>query len=215
MRLLLLGAPGVGKGTQSKLLVEKFKIPQISTGDMLREAIKANSSLGIKAKSFMDKGSLVPDDVIIDLAAERIRASDCTNGFILDGFPRTIAQAEALDRLLAEKHISLDHVIEITVSQTNLVERLSNRVICRNCGSVYNKLTNPPKISNVCDKCGGEVYQRSDDTRDAIVQRLKVYENETAPLRDYYRGKKQLTHVNGEQPVAQVYQNILTLLEHK
>lgn len=215
MRLLLLGAPGVGKGTQSKLLVEKFKIPQISTGDMLREAIKANSSLGIKAKSFMDKGSLVPDDVIIDLAAERIRASDCTNGFILDGFPRTIAQAEALDRLLAEKHISLDHVIEITVSQTNLVERLSNRVICRNCGSVYNKLTNPPKISNVCDKCGGEVYQRSDDTRDAIVQRLKVYENETAPLRDYYRGKKQLTHVNGEQPVAQVYQNILTLLERQ
>ncbi|NUM80764.1 adenylate kinase [bacterium] len=215
MRLLLLGAPGVGKGTQSKLLVEKFKIPQISTGDMLREAIKANSALGIKAKSFMDKGSLVPDDVIIDLAAERIRASDCANGFILDGFPRTIAQAEALDRLLAEKHISLDHVIEITVSQTNLVERLSNRVICRNCGSVYNKLTNPPKVSNVCDKCGGEVYQRSDDTRDAIVQRLKVYENETAPLRDYYRGKKQLTHVNGEQPVAQVYQNILTLLERQ
>lgn len=213
MRLLLLGAPGVGKGTQSKLLVEKFKIPQISTGDMLREAIKANSSLGIKAKSFMDKGSLVPDDVIIDLAAERIRASDCTNGFILDGFPRTIAQAEALDRLLAEKHIGLDHVIEITVSQTNLVERLSNRVICRNCGSVYNKLTNPPKVSNVCDKCGGEVYQRSDDTRDAIVQRLKVYENETAPLRDYYRNKKQLTHVNGEQPVTQVYQNVLTLLD--
>ncbi|MBX7151784.1 adenylate kinase [bacterium] len=215
MRLLLLGAPGVGKGTQSKLLVEKFKIPQISTGDMLREAIKANSSLGIKAKSFMDKGSLVPDDVIIDLAAERIRASDCANGFILDGFPRTIAQAEALDRLLNEKNIGLDHVIEIAVSQTNLVERLSNRVICRNCGSVYNKLTNPPKVSNVCDKCGGEVYQRSDDTREAIVQRLKVYENETAPLRDYYRNKKQLTHVNGEQPVAKVYQDIVTLLEHQ
>ncbi len=212
MRLLLLGAPGVGKGTQAKLLMAKFHIPQISTGDMLREVIKNNSLLGQKAKQFMDKGKLVPDDVIIDLVEERLKSADAQKGFILDGFPRTIPQAEALDRLLHNMRIAMDVVMDIRVPEKNLIERLSNRLICRNCGTVYNKITHPPKKAGVCDVCGGEIYQRSDDTREAIEHRLKVYETETAPLRDYYESNGKLSDIDGEQPEETVHSNILAVL---
>ncbi len=213
MRLLLLGAPGVGKGTQSKLLVDEFNIPQISTGDMLREAIKKNSDLGMKAKSFMDSGRLVPDDLIIDLVEERLKQKDAQYGFILDGFPRTIPQAEALDHLLGRMNIKIDAVIDINVHHEKLIERLSSRMICRNCGWVYNKVSSKPKIEGMCDRCGGEIYQRSDDAPEAIANRLKVYEKETAPLREYYRKKGQLNAIDGELPMGTVYKKILAILE--
>ncbi len=213
MRLLLLGAPGVGKGTQSKLLVEEFNIPQISTGDMLREAIKKNTNLGVKAKGFMDQGQLVPDDLIIALVEERLKEKDAHYGFILDGFPRTIPQAEALDSLLEKMNIMIDAVIDINVRHDSLINRLSNRIICKNCGWVYNKLSSKPKVEGVCDRCGGEIYQRSDDAPEAISNRLKVYEKETAPLREYYRKKGKLHAIDGEMPMGAVYKKILAILE--
>ncbi len=212
MRLLLLGAPGVGKGTQAKLLVEKYNIPQISTGDMLREAIKQDTPLGRKAKSFMDRGALVPDDLIIGLVEERLGKTDAKTGFILDGFPRTIHQAQALDRLLEKLDIALDLVIDISVQQENLIERLSNRMVCKRCGAVYNRISLRPRVDFVCDKCGGEIYQRSDDTRQAIETRLQVYEKETAPLRGYYAECGKLHYLNGDQTVETVHREIVGLL---
>lgn len=212
MRLLLLGAPGVGKGTQSKILVDRLGIVQISTGDMLREAIKNQTDVGRKAKTFMDAGKLVPDDIIIDLARLKIQSTECRRGFILDGFPRTINQAESLDRLLKELNIGLDAVIDIRVDSQKLIDRLGSRIICKNCGAVYNRLTHPPKVDHVCDKCGGEVYQRSDDTPDAIRLRLKVYEDETAHLRAYYQAKGRLTEIDGDRDIEAVSRDILSLL---
>jgi len=212
MRLLLLGAPGVGKGTQSKILVDRLGIIQISTGDMLREAIKNETEIGLKAKTYMDQGKLVPDDVIIDLARAKIQSPECQKGFILDGFPRTLNQAQSLDRLLADLHIELDAVVDITVTPQRLIDRLSNRIICRHCGAVYNLLTNPPRQANVCDKCAGEVYQRSDDTPDAIRHRLQVYEAETSPLRHYYEAKGKLTTLDGDRTIDEVNRDILSLL---
>ncbi len=213
MRVLLLGAPGVGKGTQSKLLQETFTIPQISTGDMLREALRQNTPLGVQAKTFMDRGSLVPDDLITDLVRERLGRDDTKRGFILDGFPRTIHQAESLDRLLSEFHIGLDLVLDISVPVDDMIERLANRLTCRSCGALYNRISLRPKVENVCDKCGGEIYQRSDDTREAIAHRLKVYEKETAPLRGYYAQCGKLHHLNGNQTVETVHRDILRLIE--
>lgn len=214
MRLMLLGAPGVGKGTQSRKLTDTFKIPQISTGDMLREAIRKNTPLGIEAKSYMDNGRLVPDDLIIALVEERLKADDALKGFILDGFPRTLPQAEALERSLQKMQIKLDAVIDFNVPYENLVERLATRLVCRNCGTVYNIITHPPKKENICDVCGGETYQRSDDKREAIENRLKVYENETAPLRDFYKSLGKLSYLNGEQTEEQVYNDIIAII-HK
>lgn len=213
MRLLLLGAPGVGKGTQSKLLQDQHNIPQISTGDMLREAIRNNTPLGIKAKEFMDKGALVPDDVIIHLVKDRLEKADTKPGFILDGFPRTIHQARSLDRLLEELRIGIDLVLDIAVPSEDLIERLANRLICRTCGAVYNRISLRPKTDNICDKCGGEIYQRTDDTREAIATRLKVYEKETAPLRGYYADCGKLHHVNGDQTVDAVHRDIIRLIQ--
>jgi adenylate kinase len=212
MRLLLLGAPGVGKGTQSKMLVEKFTIPQISTGDMLREAIKNNSPLGIKAVNFMNEGRLVPDDVIIGLVHEKLKSHHCRHGFILDGFPRTVAQAEALDGILLELKIQLDAVIDITVSKKHLFERLTNRLICKQCGEVFNKITKPPKDIHICDLCSGKLFQRPDDQPDAIETRFNVYEAETAPLRDYYAKTGKIKHIDGDQTMDTVFQKILEFL---
>ncbi len=212
MRLLLLGAPGVGKGTQARKLVETLKIPQISTGDMLREALKHNTPLGIQAKSFMDSGKLVPDDLIIALVEERLAKSDAEKGFILDGFPRTLPQAEALERSLQKMKIKLDAVIDFHVPHAAIVERLSNRLVCRNCGTVFNKLTHPPKKEEVCDVCGGEIYQRTDDRREAIEKRLSVYETETAPLRDYYRSVGKLTYLDGEKEEDKVFEDIMAIV---
>ncbi len=212
MRLLLLGAPGVGKGTQSKILVDRLGIVQISTGDMLRDAIKNQTAIGMKAKTYMDQGKLVPDDVIIDLARAKIQSPECQNGFILDGFPRTLNQAQSLDRLLADLKVTLDLVVDITVDPQKLIDRLSHRIICKNCGAVYNLLTHPPKADKICDRCGGPVYQRSDDTPEAIRHRLQVYESETSPLRDYYQAKGKLTAIDGDRPVDEVNRDILALL---
>ena len=213
MRLLLLGAPGVGKGTQARKLVEAYKIPQISTGDMLREAIKNNTPLGVQAKSFMDSGKLVPDDLIIALVEERLAEADAQKGFILDGFPRTLPQAESLETSLIKMQIKLDAVIDFNVSHDDIVERLSNRLVCKNCGTVYNRVTHPPKRDNICDFCGGEIYQRSDDRREAIERRLKVYETETAPLRDFYKSIGKLAYLNGEKEEEEVFQDILAIIK--
>lgn len=213
MRLLLLGAPGVGKGTQARKLVDALQIPQISTGDMLREAIKKNTPLGLEAKTYMDSGKLVPDDLIIALVEERLKAPDAQKGFILDGFPRTLPQAESLERSLKKMQIKLDAVIDFNVSHDDIVERLSNRLVCKNCGTVYNRVTHPPKKEKICDKCGGEIYQRSDDRREAIEKRLVVYETETAPLRDYYKSIGKLTYLNGEKGEEEVFQDILAIIK--
>ncbi len=215
MRLILLGAPGVGKGTQSKMLVAHYAIPQVSTGDMLREAIKNNTPLGAKAMTFMNDGLLVPDDIIIGIVHEKLKSHHCKHGFILDGFPRTGAQAEALDKILHELKVELDAVIDIVVSKENLISRMINRLTCKACGETYNKLTLKPKVENVCDKCGGILYQRADDTREAIENRFKAYEKETEPLRSHYLKTGKLKQIDGEKSVQEVFESIVQLLPYK
>lgn len=186
MKLVLLGPPGAGKGTQAKKMIEKYQIPQISTGDMLRQAIKDGTTLGKEAKAFMDQGELVPDEVILNIVKERIKAADCQNGYIFDGFPRTVAQAEALDAILAGLSTPLDAVVSIEVPEDNVVKRLSGRRTCKSCGMLYHLLYNPPKKEGQCDNCGSVLFQRDDDNEITIRQRLAVYTRQTAPLIDYY-----------------------------
>jgi len=212
MNIIMLGPPGAGKGTQAKMMVEKFGIPQISTGDMLRAAVKEGTELGRRAKEYMDRGELVPDEVVIGIVKERLAQPDCNKGFILDGFPRTIPQAEALDKVLGELGKKIEYVINIVVPQKDLLTRLTGRRTCRKCGAMYHVLFNPPKKEGVCDKCGGELYQRDDDKEDTIIQRLKVYEDQTAPLIEYYRGKGVLYDVDGTGPIQGIFQQILKIL---
>ncbi len=209
MRLILFGPPGVGKGTQAQILSEKFKIPHISTGDMLREAVKNQTELGLKAKSYMDKGELVPDDVMIGIIKEVLSSEKCKNGFILDGFPRTIPQAEALDRIFNELNIKLDFVISIEVDDEEIVKRLTNRRVCRNCGAVFNLLIDRIPEDNRCPRCGGELYQRSDDNPEVIKNRLKVYRESTQVVLDYYAKKGILKTVNGIGEINQITKKIL------
>ncbi len=197
MRVILLGAPGAGKGTQSKRLVEKYGIPQVSTGDILRAALKNETSLGLKAKSFMDKGELVPDEVVIGIIEERLAENDCQKGFILDGFPRTVAQADALESMLQGMAQSIETVISMNVEQQELIERLSGRRICSNCGQGYHVKFNAPSKNGICDKCGDNLYQRDDDREDTIKERLKVYDNQTSPLINYYNDKGLLSVIDG------------------
>lgn len=197
MNLILLGPPGAGKGSQGKSLAEKYTIPQISTGDILRAAVRDKTDLGIKAKSYMDKGALVPDNLVVEIVAERLKKSDCNGGFILDGFPRNILQAEAVERMLAQFGKRIDHVINIEVSRKEIVKRLSGRRVCRNCGEGYHIIFNPPLDDKKCDKCGGELYQREDDREDTIETRMKVYEEQTAPLIDFYKKKDFLVSIDG------------------
>ncbi|MFC1553202.1 adenylate kinase [candidate division KSB1 bacterium] len=213
MRLILLGAPGVGKGTQAKQIEEKYQIPQISTGDILRAALKEGTELGLKAKEFMNKGELVPDEIIINLIRERLQEKDCENGFILDGFPRSTPQAEALDVLLKNLNIPLDAVVSIDVPEDEIVRRLVSRRLCRNCGKDYNTITNPPPADMVCTDCGGEIYQRDDDKEATIRNRLTVYTNSTAPLVSFYESKGLLKDVNGMQKTEEVYNSIIKILE--
>ncbi|SHN52568.1 adenylate kinase [Desulfitobacterium chlororespirans] len=215
MRAILMGPPGAGKGTQAADLITRYHIPHISTGDMFRAAIKAGTALGMKAKEYMDAGSLVPDEVTIGIVAERLAEPDCSKGFLLDGFPRTVAQADALDKILTQLKMNLDGVINIEVPEAKLLERLTGRRICRQCGGTYHMVFNPPAAEAVCDKCGGELYQRSDDTLETAKNRLQVYNDQTQPLIDYYREKGLLKEINGDQDIAQVLQDIVDAMEHK
>lgn len=213
MRAILMGPPGAGKGTQAADLIKRYQIPHISTGDMFRAAIKAGTALGIKAKEYMDAGSLVPDEVTIGIVAERLAEPDCSKGFLLDGFPRTVTQADALDKILVHLQMTLDGVLNIEVDEEKLIERLTGRRICRQCGATYHMVLNPPATDNVCDQCGGELYQRSDDTLETAKNRLQVYNDQTQPLIEYYREEGLLLDINGDQEIAKVLQDIVEALE--
>ena len=208
MNLILLGPPGAGKGTQASSLVKDYGVPQISTGDALRAAVKAGSALGARAKKTMDAGELVPDEVVIEIVGERIEEPDCTDGFLLDGFPRTTSQADALAGMLNKAAREIDHVICIQVENEEVVERLSGRRSCRACGYPYHVQFNQPAKEGVCDKCGGELYQRDDDREDAIRQRLETYGNQTQPLIEYYSQRGLLRPVDGRGDVDAVYGRI-------
>ena len=215
MNLMLFGAPGAGKGTQAKFLIEKYNIPQISTGDILRAAIVDKTDMGMEAKKFMDAGQLVPDSTIIGIIKDRLAESDCKNGFILDGFPRTIIQARELESIAKEFGFDIDAVINIDVPSEKLIKRLSGRRTCKDCGTTYHVVFNPPKTEGVCDKCGGELYQRPDESEEAVQVRLDTYEKQTRPLIDYYTMKGELTNVNGDQSMDAVYADIKKNLEAK
>jgi adenylate kinase len=212
MRLVLLGAPGAGKGTQAKKLIEKYGIPQISTGDLLRAAVSAGTQLGKEAKSYMDRGELVPDRVVLGMVEERLKQDDCKKGYILDGFPRNVAQAEALDKMLNDLGMSLDAALSVDVPFDDLMKRLTGRRTCKACGQMYNIYFNPPKKEGVCDKCGGELFQRDDDKEETIKKRLEVYNSQTSPLIDYYSKKGILKSVNGTGSIDEIFANICKVL---
>lgn len=215
MKLVLLGAPGAGKGTQAKKLTEKYTIPQISTGDILRKAVADRTPLGKEAKSYMDKGELVPDSVVIGLVKERIVYDDCKNGYILDGFPRNTSQAEVLDKVLADMNAPLDIALSVDVEKNDLMKRLTGRRTCKGCQQMYNVHFSPPKKEGVCDKCGGELYQRADDKENTIKNRLDIYEKSTAPLIDYYGKKGILKSVKGNGSIEGIFNNICSILQAK
>lgn len=208
MRLILLGPPGAGKGTQAANIVNKYNLPHISTGDIFRANIKAGTDLGKRAKKFMDKGELVPDSLVVELVEDRLQQDDTANGFMLDGFPRTLPQAEALDAVLAQMGSELNYVVNIVVDPSVLVERAVGRRICRDCGATYHIKFNPAKAEGVCDKCSGELYQRSDDNEATVTNRISVYTNETAPLVEYYNESGKLVNIDGLQDIDKVFADI-------
>jgi adenylate kinase len=212
MNLVLMGLPGAGKGTQAEKIVEHYDIPHISTGDMFRAAIKEGTQLGLKAKSFMDQGNLVPDEVTIGIVRERLNKQDCENGFLLDGFPRIVAQAEALETITKELNKQIDYVINIDVDQSILMERLTGRRICKDCGATYHLVFNPPAKEGVCDKCGGELYQRADDNAETVSTRLSVNVKQSQPLLDFYQEKGYLRNINGNQDINIVFEDVRQLL---
>lgn len=215
MRIVLLGAPGAGKGTQAKKLIEKYSIPQISTGDILRENVAKGTPLGKEAKSYMDAGKLVPDAVVLGLVEDRLKKDDAKKGFILDGFPRNTAQAEALDNMLKGLNMPLEAAISIDVPFDDLMKRLTGRRTCRNCGQMYNIYFSPSKKEGVCDKCGGELYQRDDDKEETIKKRLDEYQAKTAPLIDYYKGKGILRSINGTGSIDDIFAKVCAAVEGK
>ncbi len=212
MNILFMGPPGAGKGTQAERIVEQFGIPHISTGDAFRLAIKQGTPIGQKAKEYMDQGLLVPDEVTNGIVRERLAAPDCANGFLLDGFPRTLAQAEALDGMLADLDRKIDHVVNLKVDRSFLLARITGRRICKSCGTTYHILFNPPKQEGICDKDGGELYQRPDDTEEKVATRLDEYTSKTAPLLTYYGDKGLLREVDGEKDIDKVTAEIASLL---
>ncbi len=213
MRIVLLGPPGAGKGTQAVRLVEKYNIPHISTGDIFRKNLKERTELGLKAKEYMDKGLLVPDDLVVDIVKNRLLEADCKTGFLLDGFPRTVEQAKALDFEMSKLNIDLKGVINLEAEDEILIERLTNRLVCRKCGATYNAKSNKPKIENVCDACGGELYTRDDDKVETVRNRLEVYKNQTLPLIEYYEEKGILATVNSGLDSNKVFAEICQILE--
>ena len=212
MKLLIMGRPGAGKGTQAVNIREYYHIPHISTGDMFRAAIKNQTKLGLEAKSYMDQGALVPDEVTIGIVEERLLADDCKNGFLLDGFPRTIAQAEALDAFLKKNGIKLDAVLDVNVPAEILVRRMVGRRVCKNCGATFHVEFNAPKVEGICDNCGATLVQRADDTEATAKNRLTVYDNQTAPLLEFYKRQNILKTVNGDQPLDKVFDDIKVVL---
>lgn len=212
MNIIFMGPPGAGKGTQAEMIVSEFNIPHISTGDAFRLAMKEGTPLGLKAKEYVDQGLLVPDEITNGIVKERLMQEDCKQGFLLDGFPRTIPQAKALDEMLAELGSQIDHVINLNVDRDLLLARLTGRRVCTSCGSSFHVIFNPPQQEGVCDKCSGELIQRSDDTEEKVGTRLDEYLNKTAPLLGYYKDKGLLREVNGEQPIEEVTTEIESLL---
>ena len=212
MRLILLGPPGAGKGTQAKMLKEKFQIPQISTGDILRHAVKDNTDLGVRAKSFMDAGQLVPDDVVVGLIKERIKQADCETGFILDGFPRTMIQAEKLSETLAEMALTIDTVVDLEVNADEVISRLAGRSTCPDCGAMFHEESRPPKVSGVCDSCGGTLAQRQDDNSETILKRLEVYQESTAPLKEFYMRQGNLKTVIARGSVEEIFSRVCEMV---
>ncbi|OGS46649.1 MAG: adenylate kinase [Elusimicrobia bacterium RIFOXYD2_FULL_34_15] len=212
MNLIIFGAPGAGKGTQGEFVSKSKSIPAISTGDMFREAVASKSELGKKVSSIMSKGALVPDSIVLKLVEERLRKDDCKSGFLLDGFPRTLPQAKGLEEILARSNKKIDKVISLEVSEESIIKRLSSRRICKNCGRKYNLETLPPKKEGICDNCGGELFQREDDTASTIKHRLSVYFIETQPLIEYYKNQNILQTVNGNKSVPEISAEIAALL---
>ncbi len=212
MNIVLFGPPGSGKGTQAKLLAEKYGIPHISTGDILRENLKNKTKLGLAAKSYMDRGELVPDDVLIGIIKDRLSQSDCASGFLLDGYPRTVPQADALRTILSEMGKKLDIVLNIDVHDDELMKRLTGRRMCA-CGASYHILFNPPKQAGICDLCGNQLYQRDDDKEEAIRNRLDVYKRQTQPLIDYYTKEGMMVTVNGAAGISEVFDEIISALD--
>ena len=212
MKIIMLGAPGAGKGTQAKQIAEKYSIPHISTGDIFRANIKNGTELGKKAKTYMDQGLLVPDELTCDLVVDRIKQDDCKNGFILDGFPRTIPQAEALDAALSKMGEKMDYAIDVDVPDENIVRRMGGRRVCLNCGATYHIVSIPTKVEGICDKCSSEVVLRDDDKPETVQKRLSVYHEQTQPLIDYYNRQGILKTVNGTRPLEEVFADIVTIL---
>ncbi|MBQ1801822.1 MAG: adenylate kinase [Lachnobacterium sp.] len=212
MKIIMLGAPGAGKGTQAKQISTKYQIPHISTGDIFRANIKNGTDLGKKAKEYMDKGALVPDELTCDLVMDRIQQEDCKNGFILDGFPRTIPQAEALENALTAAQQTMDYAINVDVPDENIIKRMGGRRACLNCGATYHVEFNPTKVEGVCDSCGSEIVLREDDKPETVKNRLNVYHNQTQPLIDFYNKKGILKTVDGTQSLDKVFEDIVTIL---
>ena len=212
MKIIMLGAPGAGKGTQAKKIAEKYEIPHISTGDIFRANIKNGTELGIKAKAYMDKGSLVPDELTCDLVMDRIAQEDCKNGFVLDGFPRTIPQAKALDSALEKINEKMDFAVDVDVPDENIVNRMGGRRACLNCGATYHIVFNPTKLDGVCDTCGKQTVLREDDKPETVQNRLHIYHEQTQPLLDYYKEQNILKSVDGTKPMDEVFSDIVAIL---
>ena len=208
MLVVLMGPPGAGKGTQAEKLAEEFTLPHISTGDIFRSAVKEGTEMGKKAKEYMDKGELVPDEIVIGIVKERLAKPDCSEGALLDGFPRTVEQAQALDEVLEDLKLNISAAVSVDVQEEELINRLTGRRVCRSCGATYHIKFNPPKVRNICDHCSGELYQRSDDTIDTVKERLAIYRNQTMPIIEYYKQKDLFHSVDGARAIDDVFVDI-------